>query len=88
MCRWCWDIRGPTSSRALTYMLSIRLCCTQLLAMKRSPDDILKLFNSQPHNALFAGSPAQVRHKTPRYLPDCADCVEAAGSPQCAANSC
>lgn len=33
----------------------------QLLAMKKSPDDILKLFNQQPQNALFAGSPAQVR---------------------------
>ncbi len=54
------------------------MCCAQLLAMKRSPDDILKLFNSQPHNTLFAGSPAQVRHKIPRYMPDCADCTKAA----------
>lgn len=32
---------------------------SQAMTPKKSSDDILKLFNTQPQNALFAGSPAQ-----------------------------
>lgn len=47
------------------------LCvCVQLLAPKKSPDDILKLFNSHPQNALFAGSPAQVLADLMMYSPN------------------
>jgi hypothetical protein len=31
-----------------------------MLTTKKSPNDILKLFNQQPQTTLFAGSPAQV----------------------------
>jgi hypothetical protein len=34
--------------------------CVQMLTTKKSPNDILKLFNQQPQSTLFAGSPAQV----------------------------
>lgn len=47
----------PISRSAVVHLTSCAV--VQLLAMKKSPDDILKLFNQQPQNALFAGSPAQ-----------------------------
>jgi hypothetical protein len=47
------------TSVTATQVTSCPSSCAQLLT-KKSPNDILKLFNQQPQNALFAGSPAQV----------------------------
>ena len=41
----------------------------RVLAAKKSPEDILKLYNQGPQNQLFAGSPAQDRFFQPSAPP-------------------